>query len=330
MRTALKIVLLSIFVIFLISGVSFALRPITPVVKRSFAIFLQQDVDTTPGTTVKLDGKLLNTGMYNLYDFNISIKDIPFKYRVTPTHIDKFPIILGYNPGYQAHGRLYRQPVNFSIEIEIPQDAAGDYLMNVIGQEFNSADQIRNGTSVSLRVSTVPRFSVTDIEVPETVTESQPFNISFSVENAGLTNEVVKVSVEIPSDWSVSEQTQGLVAFANSSIPLTFTITPTNSSGQIAVVLQYPYAGAVFNITKQGPFLIPTTPGVMPTGVAILPSILQFVNSNPVATIILVIAVLLIIWYMVTGYAGGRKKPEEMKKKETKASDVSESLKLMQ
>lgn len=291
---------------------------------RGFIIGLPDQVDAAPGDSLTINGTVLNIGYYWLHDFNISVQGLPAGYNVTafPNWFQDLRILRAWTP----EKGLYIVPENFSIHIDVPADSAGIFLVNVTGKEWMSWRQTENSSTFILRVSSPTKLSVSDIVVPENVTESQPFNISFSVRNEGTVDQLTKVSVIAPEGWVVEPNEQSFTVKVGSSEQIIFTLTPTNASGQISVYMEYPFKSQILNITKTGPFLIPqpsaaetTVPGIeveLPTA---LVTAVDFIKSNPIITIIAIILLIIIfwnVWQIVRHYGAKekRKKPEEMKK----------------
>jgi hypothetical protein len=283
---------------------------------RGFVITLPEMVEAEPGQTITINGSVLNIGQWWLHDFNISLKGLPegCEVKVIPERFEHLKIIREWNP----EQGLYRVPEKFLIEIKIPENATGAFLINVTGKEWTSWKKVENPTMFILKISSPPKLSISDIVVPEEVKENEPFNISFEVKNEGLVDQQVSLKVVAPEDWKVEPVEQNLSVKANSSELLIFTLTPTNTSGEISVFLQYPYKTQILNLTKAGPYIIPSVaemPKVeIPTALA---SLVSFFKSNPIIAIITIILLLIIFWNVYQIVKGMRikkirKKPEEI------------------
>ncbi|MEM5773104.1 MAG: hypothetical protein QXL86_02650 [Candidatus Aenigmatarchaeota archaeon] len=284
---------------------------------RGFVIGLPEMVDASPGRTVMINGTILNTGYYWLRDFNISVSGLPedFEVKVIPEKFEAVRILREWNP----QQGVYRVPEKFWIEIKVPENVTGAFLIEVKGKEWWSWKKVENSTKFVLRVSVPPKLSISEIEVPEEVFEFKPFNISFEVKNEGLGNWPVSLKVIAPEDWEVEPEVQNLTVNASSSEKVVFSLTPTNASGNISIFMEYPYRSEILNLTKLGPMIVPTKEEVvekieMPTAFIALA---DFVKANPVVTIIAIILLIIIFWNVwqivkQVSFKKSRKKPEEI------------------
>jgi hypothetical protein len=286
---------------------------------RGFTIIAQPDlIEAIPGDFITVNGSVYNFGFYWLHDFNVSVSGLPDTYslEIVPQHFEHLRTLREWNP----QQGLYYVPERFFINIHVPMDSAGIFTVNVTGQEFQSWKKLSNSTSFILRVTSAPKLSMSDITVPEKVVELEAFNASFTVNNEGLVDQSVTLTMEVPEGWIVTPDVQTSTVNASSSETFYFSLTPTNTSGQISAVLEYPYKQTLMNITKTGPYLIPSTPEVppieLPTGLSVwVNSILAFSAENPIVIIVSIVVVAIIIWYFVSTYKFyiRRKKPEEAK-----------------
>jgi hypothetical protein len=283
---------------------------------RVFVIQVPGEVSGSPGETVTINAGILNKGMWWLHNFNLSLSGLPagYEYTFNPQHWDDLPILRAWDP---VNG-LYIVPSNFTLTIKIPENAVGSQLVTITGQEFMSWKQFSNSTQFILKALSIPSFELTDIVIPETVKEGQPFNITMRAKNSGSTSGKIDVTVKMPADWNVTEKTKSLIINASSSSPVVFTITPTNTSGQVTIYAEYPYKATVVNITKVGPVLMPVREEV-PSGVT-LPTFGRVTDVlrgvSPVVIGVIVVLVIIILWNVWSIYRDykTRKKPEEMKK----------------
>lgn len=283
------------------------------------AIGLPSEIEMDAGDTVVVNGTLLNVGWYWLHNFNISVSGLPkgSELNVTPSWFEHVRILREWNP----ERGVYLVPEVFQLTIKVPEDASGVFLVNVTGKEWRSWRQYSNSSAFILKVlpTEPPRISLTDIVVPETVVPSEKFNISFEVKNEGVTSQMVTLKVIAPQDWVVEPAEQKMVVQANSSAPVVFTLTPTETSGEISIFMEYPFRKEVLNMTKTGPFIIPSAALApaefeMPTAMA---ELLNFMKANVFITIIAAILLLIIfwnIWQIAKHYKlkSRRGKPEEM------------------
>ncbi|RLI98666.1 MAG: hypothetical protein DRP00_01555 [Candidatus Aenigmatarchaeota archaeon] len=307
----------------LVLSINFALAPRA---WRSFEIILPEEVSVYPGEEVEVKGGILNTGMWWLHWFNLSLSGLPadFEYKIEPSYWEHLRILREWNP----EKGVYRVPENFSIKIKVPENATGLYLVNVTGQEFMSWKKVSNSSFFILRILPLTNFTITNISIPEEVTEFEPFNISMRVNNLGPTFGRINISVELPADWNISEKFVSLALNASQSKELVFTITPTNTSGEIKIRAEYPYKKEIIKIEKVGPYLIPSpaAPGIIEFPEVKIPTGFQaFVESvkalpNYVKGIIIVLIVIIVYNILsIVQARRKRKKPEEMKKKKGEA-----------
>jgi hypothetical protein len=227
---------------------------------RKFAIILPEEVAVNPGDIAIIDGGVQNNGIWWLHDFNITVSGLPegYTYDITPQHWDDLRILWEWN----SDVGVYREPEKFKLTINVPANAYGLHLVTLKGQEFYSFYQQANESYFVLKVKTQANFTLSDIVVPEIVVTGKPFNISLNAINLGPGTGSIKLTVDIPEGWNVDEKTKTVEVESNKSKSVIFTITPTNKSGQISVLAEYPFQAAILNITKVGPTLIPQTEGV--------------------------------------------------------------------
>lgn len=315
-----------------IFSLSYVATSITPF--RGFIVNTPQEVDVNSGQTIVVNGSILNIGFYWEHQFNLTYSGVPSSYNVTftPNYWEDMMTIRAWDP---VNG-VYRVPVPFNIIINVPSDAiAGVYAFNVTGQEFQSSRYVHNTSIFILKVSgaatpsnvteTQGVVSISQIIVPESVEEFKPFNISFDVVNSGTANQTVNISLQGPADWTLTAP-QSVLVPAGSSVPLVFSAIPTSTAGNLAVVLTYPYQQTILNITKAGPYLVPTSISQPKAPQFSTTALITFVQKNTVLTIIIAIVILILIWYFVSTYSfySKRKKPEEMKKQIETVPKVTE------
>lgn len=289
---------------------------------RGVVIEAPKLVTGTPGQTITFEGNVTNVGWWWLHEFNLTIEGLPegYSYTIDPNYWEHLRILREWNP---VRG-LYVVPYHFTVNITLPDNAIGVHLLEIRGQEFHSYKKYYNTTEFLLKVIGAPKFTITDMEIPETVTEWQPFNISMKVNNEGLTAGTINLTLTTPEDWEVPERTKTISVGANASESVVFTIVPTNTSGEISVFAEYPFGVTVLNITKIGPLLVPmpvttTTVAALPTGfAAFVESLVEFIRGlSPLAIGIIVVLFVIVAWNLWVIYqrSKARKKPEEMKKK---------------
>jgi len=303
-----------------------------PRLYRSFRIEVPTEITVSPGDTILINGSIYNTGLWWLHDFNLTLSGLSYEHFVVPSHFDNLRILRGWD----SDRGVYIMPETFLLTIKVPEDATGASFVTITGQEFQSWKQVSNTTTFVLKITSAPtKFSITDLVIPENVTEFQPFDISFTVNNEGSARGNITIATNASEDWTISEKVKTLNLDANSSSKVVLTITPTNSSGIISISAEYPYNQTIIHITKVGNLLIPmpksattTTQPVSP----ILPSkiILPYFNTaiplNKITLLIaiIIIVVLVILWKVLSMYQFKikRGKPEEMKKQAETAEHV--------
>jgi len=266
---------------------------------RGFVISLPSLVEASPGETLTINGSILNIGIYWLRDFNISISGLPedFEVKVIPEKFEVVKILREWNP----EKGVYRVPEKFWIEIKVPENASGVYLVSVKGKEWWSWKKVENSTQFALKISAPPKLSISEIVVPEKVVEFEEFNISFEVKNEGLTNQTVSVKVIAPEDWEVRPGVQDLMVEAGTSKLVVFTLKPTNTSGNISIFMEYPFKAQILNLTKAGPFIVPAMAEeeVPPLEIQVptaLVALAEFVRKNTLVAIIAAILLIIIFW----------------------------------
>jgi len=284
---------------------------------------IPQEIESYPGENITIEGGAINIGWYWLGDFHLTVSGLPegYNYSITPSYFENLRILREWNP----QQGVYRIPQNFTLLIKIPENGFGVHLVNITGQEFRSWYKFSNSTQFILKVISLPNFTITDIVIPETITQYQPFNLTFTAKNEGVGTGSLNITIDTPEDWDVSERTKTIVLDVGASQPVEIVITPTNTSGNINILAEYPYKETIVNITQLGPFLTPMPvelppvelPG--PTGFA---AVVEFFRSlGPIVFGVGIILLIIIIWNVWGIYKGYKKKkePEEMKEKKKQA-----------
>ncbi len=296
---------------------------ISPLAFRSFEIILPEEVAVYPGEEVEIRGGILNTGLYSLHWFNLTLLGLPedFEYSIQPNYWEHLMILREWNPKIG----IYRVPENFTIRIKVPSNVSGLFLINVTGQEHLSWKKVSNSSFTILRVLPLANFTITNISIPEEVKEYEQFNVSMIVTNIGETSGMVNVSIEVPSGWNVSKKSEMISLGPNESKELVFEILPTNTSGEIKIVAEYPYRREIIKLEKVGPYLIPKPreivelPEFRITGLQLL---IESIKALPAYVKGIAIILVIIIVYNIFSIIKARKekkRPEEMKKKKGEA-----------
>lgn len=310
---------------------------------RGFVVSMPEIVEVAPGGEVLASGGVTNIGTYWSHNVYVTASGLPEGYNVTavPNFFENLRTLREWDP---VNGTV-RVAEKLDLIIDAPANAIpGLYTVNVTLQETQSARLVTNYTVFVLRVSgeaPSPEISVTNINVPERVTEFKPFTVSFDVANNGVSNQSVNLTVIAPSGWTFEPTEVSDVVLTNSSKPFAFSITPTNESGSFSIVLKYPFHGVILNVTKSGPFLAVVSeaagglpglpeinwPTLPPISNSMFSDVFNFASVNPLITIVVVVIIAILIYYFYTTYAltTSRRKPEEMKKQvEPQKSELEE------
>ncbi|MEM5801956.1 MAG: hypothetical protein QXQ18_01030 [Candidatus Aenigmatarchaeota archaeon] len=289
------------------------------------AMNMSFDMDTKievyPGETKTIEGRLLNTGWLWLYNVTIKAENLTYEHTITPNNIPVLPIKY-----YWVDGRAFRTPQNFSITIKIPENlTAGEkeFFLTANGsfriylpmdmKYLHYPMQIKQ--RVVLKVVPTPSIEIKDITFPEVVIANKTFEISMLVINNGDIGTTANISIDLPKDWQVDSKTKSIRIEARENKTLNFSVTPSNSSGQVSLYLLYPVRQKIINITKTGPFLVPQLEEVVEKPVpGLIERIVSFIKSlPPILLLIIVILSAVIIWNLagVIRFYRRRKKPEK-------------------
>jgi len=311
----------------------FSQESVSPMAWRSFSIQLPEEVSAEPGQTITIDGGILNTGWWWMHDFSLTLSGLTedYAYSFSPQYFETVHTIKEWD----SDVGVYRVPEKFTLTITIPDNAAGLQLISVTGQEMQSAKQVTNSTQFVLKITPAEHFTVSDIIAPENVTDGEPFDMTLTVTNDGVKSSSVTLKVSTPADWTVAESSKSVTLDPNSSSEVTFTITPTITSGNITVTAEYPFKENITTISKIGPLLVPmpkpaetTTVATTIAAINVTEGVLTGYFSKLFTEVmglplwvIIVAAILLVIilWnlYKILGkykFRLVRGKPEEMKK----------------
>jgi hypothetical protein len=306
----------------LISLLSFASFTSAPRKWYSFEIILPEMVEGKPGETVVVKGGILNTGLYWLRMFNITLSGLPYEYEIEPSFFEYVRILREWNP----EKGIYRVPVNFTIKIKLPQNALGAHLVNVTGTEGSWRKMSASSVfilRVLANVTITPNVTVSELMLPESVKENETFNLTFKINNFEPIDLRVNASVFVPEGWKV-EKTKSILVKANSSEKVSFSITPSATSGNVNVYLEYPYGVQTFNLTKYGAFLIPETEIPKVEEVKEVPIVGRIIGAikgvSPIILAVIILLLAIILWNLVKIYHfyRRRKKPEKFEKEKKK------------
>jgi hypothetical protein len=315
----------------------------------SFQMTTPEEVVAVPGETVTIEGEILVTGFYWLHNFELEIEGLPYGYEIEPEWWEHVRILRDWNP---TDG-LFRVPEKFKLSIDIPEDATGSYIVTITGQEHHSFREVSNFTYFVLRSEgepLKPQLTVSDILVPETIKEDEPFKLTFKMNNEGPVDTVATVSVVVPEGWQIDEPSQDLEVKKGESTASMFNIIPTTTAGEISLLVEYPFKEEIVTFTKAGPYLIPSgvTTTTQPTNVTqpILSQIIGYASgllesiteafegfAGPYATSIIMgiifVLFVIIVWLLfdIVKFVQTRssKEPEEVKEKK-KSAKVAETV----
>jgi len=331
------LLLVGIFSLSIISLSSFVQAP-TPF--RGFIVSFPDIVEVVPGNTTTVTGGITNIGFYWEHNVIVNVTGLPSEYNVTPSpdYFEDLRTIREWTP----EKGVYKVPVPLNVTIATPSNAVpGLYTVNVTLVDTQSARMTTNYTVFILRITgevPKPNLEITNILVPERVTEFKPFNISFSVKNNAANNQSITLALIPSENWTYEPSEISDVVTPNSSKAYYFSIIPTNVSGSFSIVLKYPFQNVILNVTKSGPFLAVVSEVGLPTGGISLPSfppisgsalnqLASFASANPLITVVIVVVVAVLLYYIYTSYvaSSSRRKPEEMKR-QTELSQMKNKI----
>jgi len=288
------------------------------------------DMDTkfevAPGQELTVDGKMINSGYLWLYDVNLTAENVPegFEVKLNPIHFDVFPRLFIFTNSIIGTPK----PLNFAMSIkapETPTELTYEFNLNVKGvfrrympgvNQFSVLGSLDKSQRIVLKILPSKLFTITDVSMPENVTVDKPFEVSMILTNNGNVAETANVSVSLPSDWGVDEAVKSISLGAQKSSTITFEITPTNTSGDVSVILTYPVDNTVVNTTEATQFFEPISPVEKPPVEVTLP---KQIDITILTFIIIVVVVLIILGYTFSKYRIKiKREPEEIKENKKK------------
>lgn len=286
----------------------------------NFFISMPEEVEVNAGDIAIIDGKITNTGMWWLRQFNFTLQGLPYEYEIIPQYWEEVRILRDWNP----QDGVFRVPENFTIKIKVPTDAIGVHFVIITGQEFRSWRQVSNSSIFILKVipkvPIQPNVTLSNIVFPEKVLANKVFMMNFTINNFWEFPLDMNVSVDLPADWITLQPLKSFSLEPNTSVKTNFTIFPTNTSGKISLILKYPFKQDILDITEVSPLLTPEeeiieVPEVKPkpTGFA---AIVEFIkNLSPIVIAVIILILIIVIWNIVKIYRfyRGRKRPEGKK-----------------
>ncbi|MGC8812511.1 MAG: NEW3 domain-containing protein [Candidatus Aenigmatarchaeota archaeon] len=277
-----------------------------PITRRKLIITLPEEVEGFSGEEITVSGKISSQGTWMRKVF-VYVEGLPLTYTIEPNYFEAIPLT---------------QPSDFQIKIKIPDNLEEEkvYLVTVTAQETYTAYKIGGTKTLKVRAKPTAEFSLSRILYPQTIVENQSFPLNVTVENKGNEEEEVKISLKLPSGWSYEDGIRAIKLSPGESSTLTFTITPSNTTGSISVNMEYPYKGLMTNFTRLGPILTPISPEVPEEKVPGITAYLTAIKEiSPILNLLSVIFLIIIIWnlYSIHKTSSVRKKEETMKKGET-------------
>lgn len=275
-----------------------------PITRRKLIISMPEEVEGFSGEEITIYGKISSKGTWMRNVF-IYVEGLPFAYTIEPNYIDTIPLT---------------QPSDFQIKIKIPENLEEEkvYIVNIIAQETYTAYKIEGKATFKLMVKPTAEFSLSRILYPQEILENQTFSINVTVENKGNKEETANISLKIPEGWVYEDGIKSVTLKPGESSTLSFNIVPSNLTGSVSVIMEYPYKDSVANFTSFGPILTPAKPPeeVVEPLTSYLVAIQQL---SPILNILSIIFLIIIIWNIYSMYKASsvRKKEETMKKGET-------------
>lgn len=277
---------------------------------------LPGELEVKAGENVTLNFSIVNRGLYGLYEFAVKLSGVDFPYEITPNKTDIRP----WGEWNPVDGQK-RGEQKYQLTLNAPSNAAGVHLVDVTGTENFSWRKFSQSTQFILKVipvvSVESNITISKISAPVTIKENEPFDIKFSVTNLDAFRQQIDLLLNIPADWNVVDTSKRALLLApNETSNVTFTIVPTNTSGNISVNVIYPFKKTIFSFVKEGSALSPVVQKPIEpapkraTGIAGLVEFLR--NLSPIFLAILVLIVIIVVWFAVklVKFYSARKKPE--------------------
>jgi len=252
-------------------------------------------IEAKPGETVIVNGSITNVGRKWILQLKL-YSNCPFEHELNPSYFKELAVRWGWDPEIGS----FRKPESFTLKIKIPENASGEYKINITGQEIFSPLKVTNSTSFVLNVKPelVANISILEVKFPEEVTEGEPFKVTLVVTNEGNKVEAANITLDAPTDWNVSERMQYLGIEPNVTRDVVFTVVPTTTAGNVTVYLQYPHV----KIVKAGPYLTPLeAPKEIPkTG---FQALIEWVTGySPIVAGVVILVVVIVAWKIASSY----------------------------
>ncbi|MEM7825487.1 MAG: CARDB domain-containing protein [Candidatus Aenigmatarchaeota archaeon] len=278
-----------------------------PVTRRKLIITLPLEVEGFSGEEVIVSGKIYSKGTWMRKVF-VYVEGLPFVYTIEPNYFDAIAL---------------NKPSEFKIKIKIPDNLEEEkvYLVTVKAQETYTAYAVEGKSTFKLKAKPKAEFSLSRILYPQEIIQNQSFSLNVTVENSGNKEEVANIFLKVPEGWNYEDGITSVKLKPGEASTLSFNITPSNTTGSVSVIIQYPYKDSILNVTKLGPILSPISPEVKkPEEAETITDYLATIQEiSPILKILSILFLAIIIWNVYSMYktSSVRKKEETMKKGET-------------
>ncbi|MFH8086410.1 MAG: hypothetical protein QW609_01125 [Candidatus Aenigmatarchaeota archaeon] len=302
----MKKLILGLIVCLVVNSILIEAVNSVPLTRRKLIITLPKEVEGFAGEEITVSGKISSKGTWMRKVF-VFVEDLPLPYTIEPDYFEVIP---------------FTKPGEFQLKIKIPDNLEEEkvYIATIIAQETYTAYRTEGIANIKIRAKPKVEFSLSRIVVPQTIIENQSFPLNVTVENKGSVEEEVKLYLKVPEKWIYEDGVKSLKLKPGEVSTLTFNITPSNITGSISIILEYPYKEGVANFTKLGPILTPISLKPEEVSEEEITGYLAAVQEvSPILIVLNIIFLILIVWniYSMYKYKEVRKKEETMKKGET-------------
>ncbi len=277
-------------------------------------LFVPEEVEAKAGENTTFDILVANKGSFALRNFNVTLSGTDYEYGVTPRAAD----ILVWGEWDSVNG-LKRGQQPFQVIISVPLNATGVHLVTLTAKENFSWRKVTQEKIFILKVipAAEPNLTVSNILVPEDIRENETFDIKFSASNNNAFKQQFDFLLSMPSDWHTTDNKKSVLLEPFGSANVSFTVTPTNSTGNVSVDVVYPFEKNVLSLTREGKALVPIEEQEQAPRVTGFARIMEFLrNLSPIVLSIVVLIAIIVVWFIVkvVRFYSSRKKPETMKK----------------
>ncbi|MEM5834409.1 MAG: hypothetical protein QXQ69_01000 [Candidatus Aenigmatarchaeota archaeon] len=275
--------------------------------RRKLIVTLPKEIEGFAGEEIVVSGKISSKGTWMRKVF-VFVEDLPLTYVIEPDYFEVIP---------------FTKPGEFQLKIKIPDNIEEEkvYVATIIAQETYTAYRTEGVATLKIRAKPKAEFSLSRIIVPQTIIENQSFPLNVTIENKGSVEEEIKIYLKLPQQWVYEDGIKSLKLKPGEASTLTFNITPSNITGSVSIVLEYPYKGELANFTKLGPILTPISfkPEEEFPEEEITSYLAAIQEISPVLIVLNIIFLIIIAWNIYGMYKSKeiRKKEETMKKGET-------------